>query len=171
MIAALLAAALAAAPAPLACPEGTERRGDAPPDGFEQWCEGRDGYGHARREGPARTWYDDGTVWVEQAFSEGLLDGSFLERHRNGRTAREGTYARGRKIGTWRIWFESGRLEEQSEWRDGTEHGPFTAYWPSGARRTEGRYCGGAQCGRWRTWDADGRQVGEIDYGEQRLTP
>lgn len=171
IVAALLAVALAADPAPLACPKGTERRGDAPPDGLEQWCEGKDAFGRGRREGPGRIWYDGGAVWVEQSFAEGLLDGPFVERHRNGKLAREGTYARGRKTGTWRIWFESGQLEEQSEWRDGVEHGPFTAYWPTGARRTEGRYCGGAQCGRWRTFGEDGRQLGEIDYGEQRLVP
>jgi antitoxin component YwqK of YwqJK toxin-antitoxin module len=62
-------------------------------------------------------------------------------------------------------------LEEETAWRDGSAHGTFAAFWPSGARRTEGRYCGGAQCGRWRSFDAGGKQVGEVDYGEQRLVP
>ena len=160
-----------AQPAPLACPKGTERKGDAPPDGFEQWCEGRDGFGYPRREGPHRTWYDDGGVWVEKTFREGELEGPFVERYRNGKAAREGTYARGRKVGTWRVFYESGALEERSEWRDGAAHGGFASWWPSGALRTEGHHCGGAQCGRWRTFDADGKLVGEIDYGEQRLVP
>lgn len=164
---------LAASPvqAPLTCPAGAERRGEAPPDGFEQWCEGKDPYGGGRREGPARAWYDDGGLWKEQSFREGLPDGRFLERHRNGKPAREGTYAMGRKVGTWRIFFESGALEEESEWKDGVAHGRFVSFWPNGARRSEGRHCGGVQCGRWRTLDADGRPLGEIEYGEQALTP
>lgn len=168
---AIAAVLLAAGTSPLECPKGLERKGAPPPDGLEEWCEGKDPYGNGRREGPARTWYDDGGPWLVQSFREGVLDGPFVERHRNGRMAREGAYARGRKVGTWRIWFESGVLEEETEWRDGSAHGAFAAFWPTGARRTEGRYCGGAQCGRWRSFDDRGKQVGEIDFGEQRLAP
>jgi antitoxin component YwqK of YwqJK toxin-antitoxin module len=171
VIAAALGVALLVAAEPLACPKGTERRGDAPPDGAEQWCEGKDPYGRTRREGPARTWYDDGGVWIDRGYRGGDLDGAFLERHRSGKPAREGTYAQGKKVGTWRIWFQSGVLEEESEWQGGSAHGRFVAYWPTGARRTEGRYCGGAQCGRWRTFDEAGKLQGEVDYGEQRLVP
>jgi antitoxin component YwqK of YwqJK toxin-antitoxin module len=171
VIAAAAVLALLSVAEPLACPKGTERRGDAPPDGTEQWCEGKDAYRRAGREGPARTWYDDGGVWIDQGFKAGDPDGPFVERHRNGKTARAGTYAEGRKVGTWRIWFESGVLEEEAEWRSGSMHGRFAAYWPTGAQRTEGRYCGGAQCGRWRSFDTAGKQVGEVDYGEQRLVP
>lgn len=171
MIPAVLAALALAATPPLVCPAGAERKGEAPPDGFEQWCEGKDPYRRGRREGPARSWYDDGAPWVEQSFREGLLDGKFLERHRNGKPAREGTYAMGQKVGTWRIFFESGVLEEESEWRDGVAHGRFVAFWPNGVHKTEGRRCGGVQCGRWRTFDMDGHPLGEIDYGEQTLAP
>jgi antitoxin component YwqK of YwqJK toxin-antitoxin module len=169
VIAALVAALLAAAP--LSCPPGTERRGAAPPDDFAEWCEGKDDAGQPRREGPSRTWYDDGALWTEQAFREGEPDGPFVERHRNGRKAREGTYARGRKVGRWSVWFESGGREEESTFRDGVPDGPFTAFWPNGAVRTEGRRCGGAQCGRWRTYDDAGRELGAVDYGEQSSRP
>lgn len=169
-LAAWAALAVPAAP-PLACPPGTERKGEGPPDGVEEWCEGKDPYGRGRREGPARSWYDGGGLRVTQAFHEGIVDGAFREHHRNGKVAREGTYATGRKVGTWRVYFESGTLEEESEWRDGVAHGRFAAWWPSGARRTEGRRCGGAQCGRWRTFDGDGKPLGEMDYGEQGLAP
>jgi antitoxin component YwqK of YwqJK toxin-antitoxin module len=157
--------------APLACAAGTTRKGAAPPDDFEEWCEGKDPYGNGRREGPARRWYDDGALWILQSFREGILDGPFRELHRNGRTAREGTYAMGRQVGTWRIWFESGGPEEECEFADGVRHGRFVAYWPTGAIRTEGRHCGGSQCGRWKTFDGQGKPVGEVDYGEQTLKP
>jgi hypothetical protein len=168
--AAMLALALLAAP-PLACPAGTERKGAAPPDEYEEWCEGKDVAGQPRREGPARSWYDDGGIHVEESFRAGLRDGRFVERHRNGKIAREGSYAAGLKVGIWRIAFESGAPEEESEWLDGVAHGRYRAWWPGGKLRAEGRHCGGAQCGRWRSYDESGALVGEVDYGEQRLTP
>jgi antitoxin component YwqK of YwqJK toxin-antitoxin module len=163
--------ALALGAAPLACPTGTERRGAAPTDGYEEWCEGKDPYGRPRRHGPARTWYDDGALWTEETFREGDRDGPFVEYHRNGGKAREGTFARGRKTGRWAIFRESGQVEEVSGFRDGVADGPFTAYWPGGAVRTLGRHCGGAQCGRWRTFGEDGRELGSVEYGEQSSTP
>ena len=70
---------LLAAPPPLACPKGAERRGAAPPEGFAEWCEGKDVAGRPRREGPSRTYYDDGGLWVEERWSEGERDGPFVE--------------------------------------------------------------------------------------------
>lgn len=170
-LAALVALALAAEPAPVACPAGTELRGAAPFDGYEVWCEGPDAFGRPRREGPARTWYDDGAVRTEERFREGQRDGAFVEYHRNGRKAREGAYARGQRTGRWVVWHETGAPEEEAAFRDGVRDGPFTAWWPEGKVRTRGRHCGGAQCGRWVTFDRDGRELGAVDYGEQRDRP
>jgi len=156
---------------PLECPAGAARRGAAPPEGFEEWCEAKDPAGRPLRQGPARTWYDDGRPWTEASFREGLRDGPFVEWHRSGAKAREGAYAAGAKTGAWIVRGESGRVEEESAWRDGVPHGRYVSYWASGARRSEGRHCGGAQCGTWRTWDEAGREIGAVDYGEQRLTP
>jgi antitoxin component YwqK of YwqJK toxin-antitoxin module len=179
-IAAALALVLAAEPAaaadprplaPLACPAGAERKGGPPPELHEEWCEGKDPGGRPRREGPARTYYDDGGLWVEETFREGLRDGPFVERHRNGRTAREGTFAAGWKSGPWKVHFESGAPEEESEWREGVPHGRYVSYWRGGGKRTEGRHCGGVQCGTWRTWDEGGRLLGEMDHGEPSVRP
>ncbi len=162
---------LSLSPAQLSCPKGSERRGASPPDGFEVWCEGKDHAGGPLREGPARIYYDDGSLWVEEAFRSGRRDGAFVEWHRNGAKAREGTFVLGAKTGRWTLWRESGQVEEVSEWRDGVPHGQFTSFWPGGGRRTEGRHCGGAQCGTWKTFDEAGRLLGSVDYGEQSLGP
>jgi antitoxin component YwqK of YwqJK toxin-antitoxin module len=156
---------------PLACPAGAERRGGAPPEAFEEWCEAKDAAGRPVRHGPARTWYDDGRLWTEASFRDGLRDGPFVEWHRSGAKAREGAYAADAKVGAWVVSGESGGVEEESEWRDGAPHGRFVSYWPGGGKRTEGRHCLGAQCGTWRTWDASGREMGSVEYGEQRLAP
>lgn len=166
-----MALALALGAAPLECPQGTERRGLPPPEGYEEWCEGKDPAGRARREGPARRYYDDGGLWVEERFRAGELDGPFVEYHRGGAKAREGEYARGAKTGRWTIWSPSGTREEEAEFKDGVPHGRFTAYWPGGEKKTEGRRCGGAQCGTWRSYDERGALLGSGEYGEPSLTP
>jgi antitoxin component YwqK of YwqJK toxin-antitoxin module len=153
------------------CPPGAERRGEAPPDGHEQWCEVRDLHGKPRRHGPARTWYDDGTPWVEEGWRDGEREGPFLERYRNGRLAREGAYRAGRRHGRFTTWHENGNRAEEIGFRDGVPDGPFASFFESGRPRTEGRHCGGAQCGRWRTFDESGRELGAVDYGEQRPVP
>jgi antitoxin component YwqK of YwqJK toxin-antitoxin module len=156
---------------PVECPPGAERRGAAPPEGFAQWCEIRDLHGKPLRQGPSRTWYDDGGVWIEESWRDGDRDGPFLERYRNGRPAREGAYRAGRRHGRWTLWHENGRRAEETGFRDGAPDGPFAAWYPSGGRKTEGRHCGGPQCGRWRTFDESGRELGTVDYGEQRAVP
>jgi hypothetical protein len=172
-LAAALAVAAAPAPPPLACPAGAQRAGAAPPEGNEEWCEAPipEMTDKKRREGPARVYYDDGRLWVEESFHAGERDGPFVEWHRNGAKAREGRFARGLKDGAWTVWRDSGRVEEESHWRAGVPDGRFADYWPNGKPRTEGRHCGGAQCGRWSTYDETGKLAGSVEYGEQRREP
>jgi len=165
-------AALLLAAAPVDCPPGTILKGGAPPDLFEAWCEGRpDPYGRLRRHGPSRSWYDDGGLRTDERWSEGKRDGPFVEYHRGGRKAREGTYALDEKTGTWTLWFEDGGLEEQGGWAANVPHGPFTAWHRSGQKRAEGRHFMGVQVGRWLTYDEHGKEVGRIDFGERRAAP
>lgn len=156
----------------LACPAGTVEKGGAPPEQYEAWCEGRpDAYGNPRRHGPSRTWYDDGGPWIELAWFEGKRDGPFVEYHRGGRKAREGTYRLDAKVGTWTVWSEAGTVLERAEWRDDLLHGPFVAFHPNGRKRMEGQNCQGAQCGLWITWDDAGREQGRSTFEVRRATP
>jgi antitoxin component YwqK of YwqJK toxin-antitoxin module len=171
VLAAALAALLSAAP-PLVCPPGAKLQGGEPPEQFEAWCEGSpDAYGNLRRHGPARAWYDDGALHVEETWVNGQREGPYLEYHRNGRKAHQGDYRRDDKVGTWTLWFEDGGLEERSDFLRNVPDGSFTAWYRNGKKRLEGRYCLGAQCGTWITFDDAGREVGRAEFGEQRATP
>ena len=175
----LLALALAADPPPAAeaakapfdCPAGTELRGALPPEGFEVWCERMSEPPERRREGPWRSYYDDGRLAKAGAYRAGKLDGPFTEWHRNGRPARSGAYAGGEREGRFTIWFESGRVEEACSYDRGEKHGPFATFWPHGGRKAEGRHCRGLQCGRWTSWDEAGRELGSVVYEEIRSDP
>lgn len=168
---ALALAMLAAAPAPLACPAGTEHRGGRPMEGFEEYCVEVQPDRKERREGPAISYYDDGTVWIESRYHEGKLDGPYVERFRGGQVAREGAYVAGLRSGVWRFYYGDGTLQEESSFRNGDPDGPSASYWPSGKPRSEGRHCRGVQCGVWRSFDEEGRMQGSIEYGEQRGEP
>ncbi len=168
----LLALALAlAAPPPVVCPAGAERHGAQPPEGFEEWCEARTPEGRARREGPARTYYDDGGVWTEASYHDGQLDGPFLERYRGGGKARQGVYQAGLRSGAWTFFYEDGTVAEESSFTRGVPDGPFADYWPNGKPRNVGRKCLGAQCGKWSSYDDSGRLTGSVEYGELRAAP
>lgn len=179
MTALLLALALAADPppareadrAPFTCPAGTERQGALPPDGFEAWCEKPDEPPERRREGPWRSYYDDGSLARAGAWRAGKRDGPFTAWHRDGKPAEHGTYAAGEREGPYTIWYESGRVEERCTYDRGEKHGPFATFWPGGGRKVEGRHCRGLQCGRWTTWDEAGRELGSVVYEEIRSGP
>jgi hypothetical protein len=165
------ATAREAAAVPFSCPAGTERQGTEPPDGFEAWCEKPGEPPERRREGPSRTWYDDGVLAKEAGFKEGRPHGKFNEWHRNGKPASAGAHENGARAGTWTIWFEGGRKAEELSYAAGERHGAFATWWPNGKRRVEGRYCHGLQCGAWTSWDEDGRELGRVKYEEIRRTP
>jgi hypothetical protein len=178
LLAALLLAGDAAPPSardaaasPFACPPGTERMGAAPPQGFEVWCERPDQPSARRREGPARTWYDDGGLAKANAFKAGLPHGPYAEWHRNGRPARTGAYVDGERDGVFTVWSEAGVKEEECGYARGARDGRFATWWPNGRRRVEGRFCHDLQCGTWTTWDQDGRELGRARYEEIRGTP
>jgi len=165
----LLLLALAGA---LECPPGTVRAGEPPPAGHGEWCERPGPDGRPRRHGPAVDYYP-GTplVHVASTWSDGRLDGAWVQYHRDGRKAAEGRYREGERDGEWRFWFESGRLEEEVAFDRGRRHGRFAQWWPNGKLRTEGRFCSGLQCGRWTTWNEEGGELGAITYEEIRGTP
>jgi antitoxin component YwqK of YwqJK toxin-antitoxin module len=166
---ALLAALLIAAP--LDCPPGSLPAGKPPPFGNAEWCEGPDRAGAAKRQGPARDYYEADLIHVKSTWRDGQLDGPWVQLHRDGRKAIEGAYRAGERHGTWRWWFEGGAPEEEVTFDMGRRHGRFIQWWRNGKKRTEGSFCFGLQCGRWTTWDEEGRLLGTVQYEEIRGKP
>jgi antitoxin component YwqK of YwqJK toxin-antitoxin module len=169
-VTALLLAALLAAK-PLACPPGTLQAGLPPPAGNAEWCEGRNAQGVAKRQGPARDWYEADLVHVESTWRDGQLDGLWVQFHRDGKKAAEGRYRAGEKHGPWIYWYEGGAIEEEVGFEMGRRHGRFVQWWRGGKKRTEGSFCFGLQCGRWTTWNQEGSELGTIVYEQIRATP
>lgn len=80
------------------CPPQTREAGTLAQGGREWWCETRDGDGWVR-QGPSRSWFD------------------------NGRVEMEGEYDHGRRTGTWTRYWRTGRRRAQAEFRHGVQDG------------------------------------------------
>ena len=61
-------------------------------------------------DGKWKYWYEDGTLWVEGYFSEGVQSGPVIFYHPNGQKHSSGTYEKGIRTGKWKFWDEQGRL-------------------------------------------------------------
>lgn len=185
----LLASAPGAAGAEdFSCPDGTEKRGAAPPEGGKLWCQLPDG----TQEGPSLSFYDDGTRRAEAHFEAGELDGSYREWHRNGQVALEVRYNGGKKdgverqfypdgaklserrfemgvpSGTYHEWHADGTEALRSEYRDGALDGPASTWYANGQKRSEGRFVKGQMDGRWVGWYEDGSVEKEAEFEEGR---
>jgi len=109
------------------CPDGTELRGSAPPEGAEIYCARPSG----RRHGTATAWKD-------------------------GHLADQGNYDRGRRDGVWLVFDDAGSLRESGEYRRGRRQGAWSEWTPTGEQLADGRYKGGKKHGTWTYFAPDG---------------
>lgn len=119
------------------CPEGSEAKGEAPPDGREKWCE-KEG----KRNGPYARWFGEG------------------------KKATEGAYSGGEKTGVWKEWSEDGQLRTETEFDFDLKEGLYKRYHLNGEVAAEGEYSGGKEDGPWIRYHKNGRKSEEGDMLE-----
>jgi hypothetical protein len=122
-----------------------------------------------KREGKWRVSFADGTLWLENHYENGLLDGHFVTHdhhgrvrsddlyrtgklhgrsigwHSNGRIAYEFTFADGLREGAWTEWRDDGRIKALGESRNDKFDGKCVWYLPDGSvdPKLSGLYSGG----------------------------
>jgi hypothetical protein len=144
------------------CPPGTERRGAAPPDGLEAWCE-RGG----SREGPSLRWHENGERAEALVWRGGKRNGHSTLWADDGQVAQEGVYAEDERQGRWTT-YTMGRKHIEGDFRDGEQHGAFVEYGGNGRKIAEGRFHDGEPCGRFDCWDwGTGEPTGCVPLGQQ----
>jgi antitoxin component YwqK of YwqJK toxin-antitoxin module len=125
----------------LLCPQATEVRHEAWPNGnprAEYAVEvGPDG---ESREGEFRSWYEDGTLESEGKYKDDRRTGRWTFHHPDGSPSAEGSYSRGQETGNWELFH------------------------PGGERRGKGRYSKGLREGVWRFYQPDG-SADEVETG------
>lgn len=101
----ILAPWMSLAATDISCPEGTEQRGNPPPQGNEVKCVLPDGTLH----GPYQHWYDNGQLMESLRFDHGKEHGEQKAWWPNGQKMMEGTSMNGKRYQGFRYWNISGQ--------------------------------------------------------------
>jgi len=96
-------------------------------------------YNCGLREGPRRSWYEDGSLWAV------------------------GEFKNGRDHGTWEVWYPDGTKSQEFTMDEGAWHGTHTTWHPNGQKRSEVLWVHGQRQGPARVWDEDGNLV-KVDH-------
>ena len=88
----------------------------------------RDGKPHGRSQG----WYENGTLEVEETFTEGISHGERTRWYETGTKKSVAQIEQGQLHGTFSRYYESGQLAQQAETNQGEPHGLSQAWHPSG---------------------------------------
>lgn len=134
------------------CPEGTEAKGAAPPEGSELWCESK-----GKREGFYGKWYEGGQRQIEGAYQEDQKAGVWTEWHGNGQIKSETTWFGGVKDGAYRHYFEDGTPASEGTYSDDREDGRWVTWHKNGKKREEGDMVEGKREGKWTWWTTTGQ--------------
>lgn len=69
-----------------------------------------------QRHGLWKSWYEDGILWSEGSFEQGLRHGKGVVYHPGGLKHIEGEYENGKKTGIWQAWDETGILVSTTDY-------------------------------------------------------
>ncbi|RJO66737.1 MAG: hypothetical protein C4523_11630 [Myxococcales bacterium] len=138
------------------CPWGTDLVGQAPPNGFEQWCQKQGESGTFVRHGPYQSWYDNGTLKERGEFNNGKMTGHWISWHETGNKRMEGTREESEQKGLWTFYYENGQIEKEGNIIREKFDGIWTYWHKNGAKKQEISYQAGVLTGHWIAWDEQG---------------
>ena len=140
------------------CPKGSTIKGDVPPSGFTQWCEGTDSDGKTMSEGPMLRWYNNGTPKMSANYKTGKLEGQLTYWHPNGKLKEQAVYLNGERNGEYSEFGREGGKKIIGNYRDGVKSGKFQYFWEKhGQIREEGAYLKDLKEGLWTTYQKNGQ--------------
>lgn len=93
----------------------------------EFWVRDSDGV----REGPHRSWFQNGNPDTESVYRAGLLEGSFRRWHLNGTLYLETTFHAGVEDGDQQTWHPNGARRSHTGYRAGRLDGVFESWHPN----------------------------------------
>jgi antitoxin component YwqK of YwqJK toxin-antitoxin module len=77
----------------------------------QKYMEGE--YKNGKREGVWKSWNENGNLWSEGTFKNGLDEGLRTIYHENGKKFIEGYYTNGKKTGIWKFYDENGNFVKE----------------------------------------------------------
>jgi antitoxin component YwqK of YwqJK toxin-antitoxin module len=69
-----------------------------------------------RKNGSWTVWYQNGNIWSEGFYDNGLDDGKRTGYYETGKKHFEGRYKKGKMTGTWKFWDEKGVLANEIDY-------------------------------------------------------
>lgn len=69
-----------------------------------------------KKHGEWKQWYNNGQVWIEEQYSEGIKNGAFTVYYPNGEKNYAGKYDYGVPAGTWTFWNENGEILKETSY-------------------------------------------------------
>jgi len=71
-----------------------------------------------RREGLWKSFYEDGKIWSEGEYKDGLRDGITITYHPNGVKRFEGAFYKSKKSGIWKFWDDKGEFVKEMDFEN-----------------------------------------------------
>lgn len=146
------------------CPADTQRIGNPPPDGNEEYCVQTQTQGPPLRVGPYRRWSSAGELALEGTYVAGKKHGIWIEYHPNGRRKNRSEYRDDQLDGSWESWFESGEQQGEGSYREGKKHGAARFWHENGQLKAESEYEEDLRQGKSTNWYENGKVQSQGSY-------
>ena len=90
------------------------------------------GFYQGKRQGVAKTWFNNGVLKLESHYKQNKLEGSYISWWNNGVLAMDANYTNGKLQGVQKQWYYTGVLAKQRNLVDGKENGIQQAWLKNG---------------------------------------
>jgi antitoxin component YwqK of YwqJK toxin-antitoxin module len=125
---------------------------------------------YALKNGIVRTWYDNGQLEGETAYSNSKLNGQLRTWHNNGVLGYEGFYIDDERDGIYKWWNKEGILIEEGTNNHGNICGYWRTWYDNGTLHIETKHCDdGKICGPYKSWNENGILVSCITYDDNGI--
>ena len=112
------------------------------------------------KNGPFQTFFKNGLVSCEGAFTDGKKSGQWSYFLNNGQMQSTGRYHDGKIAGEWVWYYKTGDPRGTGGFDDNEQkHGKWTRYHPNGQLWDEGEFRHGKKTGTWTVYDESGALV------------
>lgn len=118
-----------------------------------------------KSEGAYKEYYENGQVFSEGAYSDGVPVGEWKFYHPDGQLSKTVNYAEGRPEGVIEVRRADGTMQARREYADGKRNGDWIVYGDDGKQMLlESHYQQGLPAGLWQAWFPDGQKWRELSF-------
>jgi len=113
---------------------------------------------------PRSTKYRDDKIkarWQIKQFSDDseLNHGPYAEFWQNGQMFKEGVFEDGVPVGVWKYWHDNGQLSRELNYKKGQLEGSVEVFREDGSKEAQRSYHSGLKDGKWQLYDDTGEKV------------